>query len=164
MTIKTIVIACLTMPALVACTSTPRGYGPMEPGSSFGYSEQIIEQNRYRVSYSAENEAMAREYALRRAAEVTEQNGGDWFRVVNSFSSGRALPSRSGPRVSVGGSSGSGGFSAVGVGVGIGFPIGGGSQNADVTHNMEILIGRGPRPEGYDTYDAAAVRANLGGY
>ena len=86
MTIKTIVIACLTMPALVACTSTPRGYGPMEPGSSFGYSEQIIEQNRYRISYSASNEAMAREYALRRAAEVTEQNGGHWFRVVNSFS------------------------------------------------------------------------------
>ncbi len=52
----------------------------------YGYSDQAIESNRYRVSFAG-NSVTPREtvetYLLYRAAEVTRANGGDYFRVAD---------------------------------------------------------------------------------
>lgn len=69
--------------AVAACTSqTP--YQPADRG--FGYSQQQIEDNRYRVSFSG-NSVTPRDtvqnYLLYRAAEVTLESGNDYFVVVN---------------------------------------------------------------------------------
>ena len=146
---------------LAACSTAPRSYQPAS-GSAYGYAEQPIEKGRYRVSYTAETEDLARRYALRRAAEVTDFNGGDWFRVVHASSSGPAFPGRSSPSVSVGGSVGSGGYS--GVGIGIGIPIGGGGGDQQITHSLEILIGTGPKPDDFDVYDAEDVLISSSGF
>lgn len=69
--------------AVAACaTATP--YQPLR-GSSGGFSEQRIEANRYRVSFTG-NEYTSRQrvenYLLFRAAELTVANGYDSFTIV----------------------------------------------------------------------------------
>jgi hypothetical protein len=71
--------------ALSACaTATP--YGPASPGNRYGYSDQRVGADRYRVSFAG-NSVTAREQVemslLLRAAEVTVENGYDWFATVN---------------------------------------------------------------------------------
>lgn len=66
---------------LSACSTAPSLYAPADNGG-YGYSEQRLEQDRYRVSYSG-NSATPRErvedYLLYRASELTLQNGYDYF-------------------------------------------------------------------------------------
>ncbi len=69
---------------LSACaTETP--YGPRVDNRGYGYSEQSIESNRYRVTFRG-NSSTSREtvenYLLYRAAELTLQKGYDYFIVV----------------------------------------------------------------------------------
>ncbi|WP_395672574.1 CC0125/CC1285 family lipoprotein [Phenylobacterium sp.] len=72
---------------LTACaTATP--YQPNLPGqqTSGGYSEMRLEENRFRVNFAG-NSLTSREtvegYLLFRAAELTAQNGYDWFSIVD---------------------------------------------------------------------------------
>jgi len=72
---------------LTACeTATP--YQPNLPGqaTSGGYSESRLEANRWRVNFTG-NSMTSREtvegYLLYRAAELTLQNGDDWFEMVD---------------------------------------------------------------------------------
>lgn len=60
---------------------------PYQPGEGrYGYKEQQIEENRYRVIFAG-NPSTPREtvqnYLLYRAAELTVQNGFDYFTVVD---------------------------------------------------------------------------------
>jgi hypothetical protein len=79
--------ALLLASGLSACIS-PTPYQPNRPGSptSGGYSETRIEPNRWEVSFSG-NSMTSRErvegYLLFRAAELTLQNGDDWFSIVD---------------------------------------------------------------------------------
>lgn len=72
---------------LVGCT-TPTPYQPKVPGNaaSGGYAEMRIEPNRWRVTFAG-NSLTAREtvegYLLFRAAELTTQQGFDWFSIVD---------------------------------------------------------------------------------
>ncbi|MGV9006993.1 MAG: CC0125/CC1285 family lipoprotein [Brevundimonas sp.] len=72
--------------ALSACaTATP--YQPAGfQGQRGGYAEQRLEANRYRVSFAG-NSVTTREQVemglLLRAAELTVQDGYDWFATVN---------------------------------------------------------------------------------
>jgi hypothetical protein len=72
---------------LSACVS-PTPYQPRVAGSasSGGYSEIRIEPDRWRVTFTG-NTVTSREtvegYLLFRAAELTLQNGDDWFSIVD---------------------------------------------------------------------------------
>lgn len=65
--------------ALAGCAS-PTPYQPADGG--FGYRQQQLEENRYRISFSG-NSLTPREtvqnYLLYRAAEVTVESGHDYF-------------------------------------------------------------------------------------
>jgi len=79
-----IILLVLATIGLSACaTSTP--YGPAESGNGYGFSEQRIENNRYRLMFRG-NSSTTREsvenFLLYRAAELTLQNGFDHFLVV----------------------------------------------------------------------------------
>ena len=68
---------------LAACAGKPTPYQQAQGG--YGYSEQRIEENRYRVSFagnSATSRQTVEDYLLYRAAELTVQNGHDWFEVA----------------------------------------------------------------------------------
>jgi len=152
-------IAVSALALLGACaTSVP--YGPATSDSAKGYSVQPIENNRFRVAYRDNSMDLARSRALRRAAEVTLENGDEWFLVTTAYSDTGELAG-GGTSVSVGGASSSGGRSSVGLGVGIALPLGGSS--GPVEHVMEIITGSGQKPESADAYDANDVLANLGG-
>ncbi len=156
---KYLVPAILALSLGACATSVP--YGPAASENAKGYSVQPIENNRFRVSYKDNNVELARSRALRRAAEVTIENGGDWFQVVNAYSDTGELDGGGGTSVSVGGSSGSYGRSSVGLGVGIALPLGGSSGS--VVHVLEIITGSGEKPQNADAYSASDVLANLGG-
>ncbi|MEM9496038.1 MAG: hypothetical protein AAGA09_08540 [Pseudomonadota bacterium] len=71
---------------LAACaTSTP--YGPATQSGGYGFSEQRIEDNRFRITFRG-NSLTARETVenslLYRAAELTRQEGYDYFTVVEN--------------------------------------------------------------------------------
>lgn len=70
---------------LTACASTP-AYGPANAQGYGGYSEQRIEGDRYRVSFSGRtttSRATVESGLLLRSAEITLQNGYDWFSTNN---------------------------------------------------------------------------------
>ena len=83
----TLLLICPALLALAACeTATP--YQPQMHGNqvSGGYRDQQIEANRFRVSFNG-NSMTSRDtverYLLFRAAELTVQNGFDWFEMAD---------------------------------------------------------------------------------
>ena len=155
------VIAALT---LAACASTPV-YRPSPAPNAAGYSETQVESNRFFVTYRAGGSADAQllsDYALLRAAELTLQNGRDWFWVDRRTTDANAGAYSSGPSVGV--SIGGGNFgrrSGVGGSVGLSFPIGGSGGARASAATLEIRFGEGVKPDNPNTYDAHAVSANL---
>jgi hypothetical protein len=81
-----IAVAMVLAAGLAAC-ATPTPYQPYVRGQSTsgGFSEVRVEPDRFRVTFSG-NSLTSREtveaYLLFRAAELTVQNGYDWFSVV----------------------------------------------------------------------------------
>jgi len=89
MTKKSVVFAVgLALAAGLAACATPTPYQPNIPGqaTSGGYSEIRLEPNRWRVNFQG-NSLTSREtvegYLLFRAAELTVQQGFDWFSIVD---------------------------------------------------------------------------------
>ena len=139
------------------CASAPTPYQAAQGG--FGYSEQQIEENRYRVSFggnSATTRQTVEDYLLYRAAELTVQTGHDWFQVVDrntvqEYSGGGS------PEMGVGVGSG-GNF-----GVGLSFPVlGGGGGSGRYTASMDVVVREGEKPqEDPNAYDAFSVISRL---
>ncbi|HEV2531334.1 CC0125/CC1285 family lipoprotein [Phenylobacterium sp.] len=78
----------LALTAGLAACATPTPYQPNIPGqaSSGGYSELRIEPDRWRVTFNG-NSLTSREtveaYLLYRSAELSVQQGYDWFSIVD---------------------------------------------------------------------------------
>lgn len=70
---------CLSGCALVAaCATEPPYFGPIGPGHSTGYTDQQIDQKRFRVSYSGSSHTSrdtVENFLLLRAAQLTLQAG-----------------------------------------------------------------------------------------
>jgi hypothetical protein len=143
---------------LTACTSSPTPYQAAQGG--FGYSEQRIEENRYRVSFagnSATSRQTVEDYLLYRAAELTVQNGHDWFEVVDRNTVQDYASSGGSPSFGVGVGGGSN------FGVGLSMPMfGGGSGSGRYTADMDIVLRDGAKPqENPNAYDAFSVISRL---
>lgn len=143
--------------ALSACASLAP-YGPQQSARGQGFSEQQIEANRFRVTYNGVGTpGPVADRALFRAAQLTVDRGYDWFEVTQRWIDGR--PDSAGgvrPSVSIGaGSSRYGGWSTSGVGVGLGLDLSG-PQPTSTT--LEIVLGRGAKPDRPDAYDARRVQ------
>ena len=147
--------------ALTACASLAP-YGPQMAARGQGYAEQQIESNRFRVTYSGVGAAgPVADRALYRAAELTTQRGYDWFEVTQRWIDGR--PDSAGgvrPNVSIGAGGGRyGGWSTSGVGVGVGLNLNGPSPTSTT---LEIIMGRGAKPEHPEAYSARGVMESIG--
>ncbi len=82
--IRALALSIFTAAILAACaTATP--YGPAEADGGYGFSEQRIEKNRYRLTFRG-NSSTTREtvenYLLFRSAELTVQKGYDYYIVI----------------------------------------------------------------------------------
>ena len=147
--------------ALTACASLAP-YGPQMGPRGQGYAEQQIETNRYRVSYDGVGAAgPVADRALYRAAQLTTERGYDWFEVTQRWIDGR--PDSAGgvqPNVSIGAGGGRyGGWSTSGVGVGVGLNLSGPSATSTT---LEIVMGRGQKPERAEAYSARGVIESIG--
>ena len=121
-----------------------------------GYRATRIEADRYRVSFRANPDLKApqvEDMALRRAAEITLQNGYQWFLVVNRFTdlvggytpaAARASASADHPapmaRAWASASA---------------FDLSPDSRRYEST--LEILLGSGAKPASPDAYEARAI-------
>lgn len=150
--------ALLGMLLLAACGS-PTPYQPVLDG--YGYSEQRLEENRFRVTFSG-NSLTHREtvenYLLYRAAEVTLLTGNDHFVVVerDTERSTTYYSDFYGPSIF-------GGFSTYRSGVGFGGFSTGTSRPTDrYMAQAYIVVHPGPKPpDDPNAYDARAVMQNL---
>jgi hypothetical protein len=85
---KRLLLAAIASAALLAGCATPTPYQPLgaPTGVRGGFTEQQIERNRFRVSFSG-NQFTSRErvenYLLFRAAELTAQQGFDGFSLTD---------------------------------------------------------------------------------
>jgi hypothetical protein len=148
--------------ALAACASTPT-YAPAASYGAPGYAETRVESNRYFVSYRSSGPApqtLLYDYALLRAADVTLENGREWFWVDRRTFDAEERRS-SGPTIGIGVGTGgwrgnSGTFGSVGVNVPLGQPRG----NARAA-TLEIRFGEGEKPDDANAYDARAISTNI---
>ncbi|MFC4724871.1 hypothetical protein AB6B38_02230 [Glycocaulis abyssi] len=159
------ILAALSGAALAACAPTQTTYGPAtgSAGQAIGFDSLRITDNRWRVTFTAGPDATAayaERLALRRAAELTLENGYDWFQLVDRHVETRG--SGSSP-VRVGGSAGttigSGGYRASGVGLGVSLSPG---QERRTIVSIEIIARSGPADEYANTYDARSLIAAVG--
>ena len=164
---------------LAACaTSTP--YAPAEDGRGYGFTDQKIEDDRYRITFRG-NSQTSREavetYLLLRAAELTLENGYDHFVVVEddtdktttyTGTTGAGFGPAFGPGL---------GFYGVGRAFpyyGFGYPWGAGFVGGGFVNDVNIrprdrytalayiVMGRGDKPAGeIAAYDARQVEQNL---
>lgn len=161
LTLPIIAVAAL---GLTACASLAP-YGAQTGPGGQGYAEQRIESNRFRVTYNGVGApGPVADRALLRAAELTRAEGYDWFEVTQRWLDGRP-DSAGGMQPSVGVSYGSsrssgryGGYSASGVGVGVGLNFSGPSATSTT---LEVVMGRGARPDRPNAYDARGVLDSL---
>jgi hypothetical protein len=142
---------------LADCAGAPTPYQQARDG--YGYSEQRIEENRYRVSFagnSATTRQTTEDYLLYRAAELTVQTGHDWFEVVDRNTVQEYSGFGGSPEVGVGVGGGSN------FGVGLSFPMFGGGGAGQYTASMDILVHDGEKPqEEPNAYDAFSVISRL---
>ena len=162
----------MKVPALLAAASlaltgcmTLAPYGPQATQDSQGYSEYRIDSQRWRVTYNGVGApAPVADMALLRAADLTLDQGYDWFEVSQRFIDGR--PDSAGglrPTLGVGYGGGRydgpyGRYSSSGVGVGVGLSFQGPSATSTT---LEILMGRGETPGQAEAYDARGVQQSL---
>ena len=151
-----LILAAAAAAMLVACaTAIGTAYGPAD-SKGYGFTETRIEADRYRVAFAgdgATSQQLVEDYALLRAAELALENGYDWFRVV-----GKGVEAKDKGGVGIGagvGTSSYGRRSAVGVGVG--GDLGTVGARRFFTARLEVLMGKGEKPEGPDVYDAQSV-------
>lgn len=81
-----ILVSALCAIFLVSGCSTQSAYTPADNSRSYGYSESPLTSNRYRVSYRGNSHTpsdLVKDYALLRSAELTLQQGHDWFKIVS---------------------------------------------------------------------------------
>lgn len=176
----------MSLAGLGACTTTGAGYTPYQaavPGK-FGFSEQRIEATRYRIIFEGNSRTTRQrveDSLLLRAANVTIENGYDWFQIVNRATDPKTYEVRT-PALS---SSWGGGFGYHGGFAtyrswsprygwvyyrdpfAFGFYDGFGDRDEvrEITRfqaNAEIILGKGPKPaDRADAFDARDVSANL---
>ena len=147
-----LIAGCLLLSACETATSYQAATSP----AAVGYTEQRIEPGRYRVTFQGGDgpPQQVQDYVLLRAAEITVRDGYDWFRVTDRYEDAR--PPRSGATVSFGtGSFGRHG----GFGVGSSYDLSGGPVTRA---SLEIMMGKGAKPEGPSAYDARGVIATIG--
>ncbi|HUR41649.1 MAG TPA: hypothetical protein VM240_10840 [Verrucomicrobiae bacterium] len=149
----------LTLIALIAGCATATPYQPVDGG--FGYAEQKIESNRYRVTFAGNSRTelqTVENYVLHRAAEVTLAQAYDYFIVSDRTTKGEAEDRQ--PTVTFGfGSFGFGHHHHGGVGIG----TSAGREGTEYQGAIEILLMRGKKPaDNANAFDARQILENLG--
>ncbi len=157
---RTLMIAALAALASGCVSADGTAYGPAD-AKGYGYEDARIEADRFRVIFRGDGATpvdVVEDYALLRAAELTLDNGYDWFRVV-----ARDLNAEDRGGVGLGGGFGTGSYGGRGgVSVGVGGDLGTVGGRRFFTARLEILAGAGEQPDDGEVYDARSVIETIG--
>ena len=157
--------AALCLAVLGACV-TPTPYRPAATPYDDGYATMQIEQNRFRISFKG-NSLTSRQtvdtYMLYRAAEVTLENGGDYFIVVNKDVDKNTAYENYGDDLAWGWGGGWGWRHGFGPGPGFGGGIDYSRPINSYQAVADIVVYRGPKPRDNPyAYDAREVLNAIG--
>ena len=86
---KALQLVCISICFILAGCSSKTAYAPAETAEDYGYYSTKISDNRYRIGFNGNtstSQNTVKDYALLRAAELTLQEGGSWFQVVDRTS------------------------------------------------------------------------------
>lgn len=185
---KTLVtlIALAATVGLSACatTTTKSGPTPYQAAATgkFGFTDQRIEANRFRITFDGNTKTTRQQVEdslLLRAADVTIDNGYDWFEIAQRATDPKTYSRpRMGSRWAFGGGIGYSSFRTFHPRYGWvsyydpfwsnGFydPFFDRFDTEEITRfqaTAEIILGKGPKPaDRAEAYDARDVKANLG--
>lgn len=157
----------------VAGCSTGTTYQPADERGAYGYTETELGSDRYRVTFtgnSSTDKETVNDYAMLRAAELTLQNGYNWFRMVN-----RDTESNSRSSTSISGINDFGGGTAVYQRCGLlscqtvvsqsPSRLSGGISSSTTRTNyqasLEIKMGKDPMPDDAEAYNAQELASTL---
>lgn len=160
-------LVALTLLAFLSACASSTLYSPAERAGDYGYSEQQIEENRFRIMFrgnSFTDRETVETFLLFRAAEVTIEQGFDHFIVVSDDTE---------RRTSYTGNTGTGFFPFYGAArpfpyYAYGYPWGPLWNDPQLIERTRytamayIILGRGEKPlENPTAYDARSVIENL---
>jgi hypothetical protein len=157
---------------LLAACATQTPYKPADKSDSYGYTETRLTSDHYRVVFTGNSTTPAdttRDFALLRAAELTLQNGGDWFQLVSrntdkktqtsgvdtgpDFYPQQAVYQRCGLVRCESVVTTTPGY--------IGGSVGSSTTSNIYTSEVEIVVGKNPMPKTAESYDARQTAASL---
>lgn len=143
---------------LIGCASTgPAPYQPVGPNGGFGFQERQIENDRFRVAYTASTPEDANDFALLRASEITKAEGYDHFQIVTGDQSVDGGVVTFTPHIGLG--VGSVGYrNRLGASVGIGIPLEIGQEKFRQSFEIKLHQTAGSTP---DFFSADEVIRNL---
>jgi hypothetical protein len=156
---------------LLAGCAAESPYKPAARPDAVGYSDTKLANDHYRIVFkgtSATSADKTRDYALYRAAQLTLENGGDWFQVANKNTeeSKRVVDSGpdfvSPPQTVVYQRCGLVTCQSV-VSTTPGYVVDDGitTTTSQYTSQLDIVIGKYPKPDSTQAYDARELVANL---
>lgn len=172
MLIRSITLAALIV-VLSSC-SNQTVYQPAERRGAEGYTETKLTNNRYRVTFTGNSitpSETVKDYALMRAAELTLQEGYDWFYLADrntdkkvhgatSIGAGIDIPSQTEVYQRCGlmrcntVATTSPGFSTGG-------DISSTTTSSSYSSALEIVLGKYPMPNSVESYDARELASTL---
>jgi hypothetical protein len=157
-------LATLAVVGIVAACAHPTPYQPAAVQEGEGYTTQQIESSRFRVSFRG-NSLTSRQtvdtYMLYRCAEVTLQNGDDYFIVVNKDVDKNTGYESYGDDLAWGWGGGWGWRHGWGPGPGPGFDYSRPINSYDAI--ADIMLYKGQKPAGnVYAYDAREVLNSIG--
>jgi hypothetical protein len=169
---KTIsVVLAIVAAAVAAGCATQTAYQPAAERGAYGYTDTQLTERRHRIAFtgnSLTDKETVQDYMLLRAAEVTLENGYDWFRPVTRETERK---SRDGGGSSIGMSHGHphvyrrcGLLSCDSVttyDTRISGSVSSGGTRDSYASSIEILMGKDPMPDDTETYNAEELASNL---
>ncbi|WP_077340295.1 CC0125/CC1285 family lipoprotein [Pseudocolwellia agarivorans] len=160
---KKIIMLVSMVGLLAACASSPEYRAAKNNG--VGYQESILNQDKIRVHFKTrtDNKLKAIDYTFLRAAELTVQQGYDWFVVTNRdvIIDGQNQP-RSSIHTGIGTRRDCGIYGCSNqpsTHLGIGFNLG--EQGQEIESIVDIKLGKGVRPEQQESYEAREIITNM---
>lgn len=154
---------------LSACASQPE-YRPAEQVGDYGYSEEQIDEDQYRIVFRSRGDDLARavDYAMLRASEIAMEHEYDWIAVTSRDT--RVDREQVGPQAMFGpdmsqetvrscGLLGCRSYSRPLPPYRMGMPLG--NESSEVEVSLTVRMGTGIRPTDVETFDAREVYADL---
>ena len=157
---RAVILGLAIVGALGGCGGEPTPYQPAADG--YGYSEQQIEDNRYRVTFAGNDLTQSdtvQNYLLYRAAELTLDHGYDYFTVVDrNLDRSTRYWGTTDPQFGTGYYTRSGNFVS-----GLGFSTYSAQPIDSYTAYADVVMFKGEKPAAdVNAYDARSVLRQLG--